>query len=392
MTSISAVSTLDLVSTPRSSRRRGAVTIASAVALSCTAAKTSPQAVERELRSRLDELELPRATRSPLDELPVGARVQLRDGLVELDDVSSWAALTDEQLLHASETPWTRVTELPIEPQGPASDVKDPALLAAMQRVHAGSVAALELRASGAHPPYTVLVEADASYLQAVRLLYAASRAGHSHAWLAARTSDGTLGALPVGTWEACEEDEDRRRERLHTARCFEAVVMLVDDTTVHVKGRPSTEHDGDCVHVTRARPFPTDITLPIASASGLSMESPGTLDDADAWSELFGTEAHDAPRVYVRPPARPPAPPPPPPCRTLETRRLGSDPQALRRAIESLAEYDPPCRHASLVASDAVRWQDVLTTFDLMRSLGHDWIALEARDTDAAVGCTTVN
>lgn len=386
------MSTLDLVSTPRSSRCRVAVTLASVVALSCTASKTSPQAVEREIRSRLDELELPRATRSPLDELPVGARVQLRDGLVELDDVSSWAALTDEQLLHASETPWTRVTGLPIEPQGSTSDLKDPALLAAMQRVHAGSIAALELRSAGAHPPYTVLIEADASYLQGIRLLYAASRAGHAHAWLAARTSNGTLGALPVWTWEACEDDEDGGRERLHTARCFEAVVTLVDDTMVHVQGRPSSERDGDCVHVTRARPFPTDITPLLASPSGHSMESPAASDDADALADFFAAEASDAPRVYVRPPERPPAPPPPPPCRALEARRLGSDPQALRRAIESLAGYDQPCRHATLAARDAVRWRDVISTFDLMRSLGHDSIALNGGDIQAAIdGCETV-
>lgn len=68
------------------------------------------------------------------------------------------------------------------------------------------------------------------------------------------------------------------------------------------------------------------------------------------------------------------------------------TSPQALRRAIESLAGDDQPCRHASLAARDAVRWQDVISTFDLMRSLGHDSIALKGADIEASVGgCETV-
>jgi hypothetical protein len=64
--------------------------------MSCTTPTGEPQDVDRELRARIDALPLPTAARSQLDELPVGVRVQLRSGRVELDDVAYWAALDDE--------------------------------------------------------------------------------------------------------------------------------------------------------------------------------------------------------------------------------------------------------------------------------------------------------
>lgn len=352
---------------------------------SCMGPSGQARRVERAIRERIDDLELPRATQSRLDPIPEGVRVRLHDHEVELDDVSSWLALGDERLgrrvTEGGGPPWTHVSSIALEPmvgEGGAA-LASPVLLEAMKRVHEGAATATELRGGSGEPQgYTVFAEADASFREVVRVLYNASHAELVPSRLAARGRDGTIGVLPVFVPRYCVEDDedDEPTHAHHGSSCWRPDVTVVGRTIV-VRGRDSWETNGECLRAKRYVP-PSD-----ERAAGILGLATAESDDGDVWAELgLGDEGLIGSR-----PSEPPPPPPPPPCRTVTVEQVQEEPASLRRAIEELAT-DEVCGQAELGAIDDAHWQDVITAFDAMRSLGHDRITLAAPVEVDLAGC----
>jgi hypothetical protein len=293
-------------------------------------AKGGAQRLDREIQARIEATALPHATRSTVVAVPESVRIRLHDGAVEIDDVTHWMAVGEQQLEGSMPVnggpPWTHVLAAPLAPSEPSTDLHSPELVEALRRAKGSSNTALELQGKFDDGHYTLFVDGDALYEDTIRLIYNAEHAELVRPWLAVRREDGTIGTLPVGKRNTCSD-------AMPTRRCFEAYITVAA-TELVVRGYPSEEHDGRCLRLGGDEP-----TL----------------------SRLL-------------------------PCRRVQAQRIAARPAVLHDVLAELASGEP-CKQVMLAASGSTDWQAVITAFDAMRSLGHDWIVLRPPDADADVG-----
>ncbi|MCX4239669.1 hypothetical protein [Paraliomyxa miuraensis] len=382
-----------------SKRRRvtssGALVVLGVAQASCMGSSGRVGRVERALQERIEAAPLPRAPRSALEPVPEGVRVLLQDGTVQLDDVSAWLALGEDalgkQMTERGGPPWTHMPAiaLPPLPGDGAEALANPTLVEAMERVHAGAGLALELRGVGEPDRYTMFADRDAPFIEVVRVLYNAGRAGLTPPRFGVRGADGKLGTLPVHVQRYCVEGEEPPHP--HFGRdCWRPDVIVLG-STIAVRGRETWEPASGCLYVQRYEP-PDPRVLEAIEAMSKSLDDTEGADDV--WAGLMGVDLgsgtlglgsrgligaeHTGPR-------KPPPPPPPPPCRTVARNRVEQDPTLLRRAIEELATREP-CSRADVQSANDVPWQDVITAFDVVHSLGYEDVSISApADLDTA-------
>ncbi|MCB9755481.1 MAG: hypothetical protein H6713_36580 [Myxococcales bacterium] len=384
----------------------------------CVSPTTGARQQERTIARELQQLTLPIAPRAETLALEPGVRARLSGGVVDIDDVSVWATVSDtaraERDDEAPTPAWTRVRGLRLVAAGSAPS--NPALATAFTTAARGARAG---RAAAGQEPserYTLFAAADARYAEVVEVMYNAARGELSPPRVAVRTKGGELGALPVWIQRYCAIPADEPRVyTLHGASCYAPRVSVLEDI-VAVRGR-ATVPAGEClyVHTARERPLPPGFMRDGGALGeargdgefgrgGLGLVRAGLLasrraasedaddedaddedvedaDDEDVEEDADDLDDGDANAPESRSDADAPPRPAPPsePCRALELAALERDAELLRAAIEALAEGDEPCPQATLDASDATRWQAVITTFDALRSLGYTHVSLAA-------------
>lgn len=376
---------------PGRHRARTSLVLAT-LAVACTSPQQHAHRIDRSIRTQLEAQALPQAPRSTLAPLPETVRVRLLDGAVAVDDLALWTRLSPQQhqaLLAERPLGWTHVPPTPLEPEGPDGQLLSATALAAMARAREGAQAVAALQSS-TETGYVFFGDGDASFREVVRVLYTAGRAELGTMRLAARRADGSIGTLVPHIPRICTEaDGPRPHPHSRGEACAELSLAVVEDVLV-VRSKSSHQPLSDCYWATKA-PSPEVMERHVKL---LERTAEPVLDgDDDVWRTLVGedvslespSEPEPAEESVISPAREVPSPPPVrtlepiEPCREIPMALAADDEQALARVTGQLAGLLPYCTQASVTADDDVAWQDVVTAFDLVQSLGATRVGLEA-------------